>query len=489
MAAPGEATPAFEAGRPIVFRSATVVTVDAAGVLENSDVLVIDDRIAAVGPQLEVPDGAIEIDASGGILMPGMIDTHRHMWQSMMRGYGGDWALSQYFNFYYLNHGSVFRPEDIRAGNRLSALESVDTGVTTTVDWSHGLRTIEHAEAAVDALRSIPGRFVLAYGDYLGAPWEWSTSADLRSFAERTFSSADSLLTLELAFDVTGQPGFPEEAAFHAARDLGVRVSTHAGVWGATTDVAIDQMYDAGVMTDEVDYVHCATLAPSSYQKIAATGGSASVATESEQNAGQGYPSTWQLRKFGIPTSLSMDTSVWWGADFFSAMRATLSSDRSREHLEAQARDETVVANALRAEDVVRYATLGGARAIGMEDSLGSITVGKKADLVLVKNDESPAMTPVLNPYAHLVFQAGTADIHTVVIDGRVVKFAGTRIGLPLAPVRDEVAASVEHVRRSIGDAAWFEGMHPELPADEEIPNPYLYTGWDGGDQKVKAQA
>jgi cytosine/adenosine deaminase-related metal-dependent hydrolase len=487
MAAPAGA-PAFDAGRPLVFRSATVVTVDSAGVLENADVLVIDDLIAAVGHRLEVPEGTVEIDATGGILMPGMIDTHRHMWQSMMRGYGGDWALSQYFNFYYLNHGSVFRPDDIRAGNRLSALESVDTGVTTTLDWSHGLRTIEHAEAAVDALRSIPGRFVLGYGDYLGAPWEWSTSADFRSFAERTFSSSDSMLTLELAFDVIGQEGFPEEAAFRAARDLGVRVSTHAGVWGATTDVAIDQMYAAGVMTDEIDYVHCATLSQESYQKIAATGGSASVATESEQNAGQGYPSTWQLRKHGIPTSLSMDTSVWWGADFFSAMRATLSSDRSREHLEAQAKNETVVANALRAEDVVRYATIGGARAIGREDSLGSITVGKKADLVLVKNDESPAMTPILNPWAHLVFQAGTADIHTVVIDGRVVKYAGERIGLPLAPVRDEVAASVEHVRRSIGEEAWAEGMHPAIPAAEDIPNPYRYAEWDGTEQKVTAQ-
>ncbi|MET0304381.1 MAG: amidohydrolase family protein, partial [Microbacteriaceae bacterium] len=164
----------FTAGRPVVFRDATVITVDAAGVLRDADVLVEGDAISAIGPSLAVPDGTLEIDASGGILIPGMIDTHRHMWQTALRGYGGDWALSQYFVFYYLQHGEVFRPEDIYAGNLLSALESVDTGVTTTLDWSHALRTPDYADAALQAFDEIPGRFVLGYGNYLGAPWEWT---------------------------------------------------------------------------------------------------------------------------------------------------------------------------------------------------------------------------------------------------------------------------------------------------------------------------
>ena len=117
-----------------------------------------------------------------------------------------------------------------------------------------------------------------------------------------------------------------------------------------------------------------------SYQRIAASGGTASVSTESEQSAGQGYPPTWELRKHGIPVSLSMDTSVWWSADLFSAMRATLSADRSREHLEAHARGETVVNNQLRAEEVAHWATIGGARALGLDDKIGSLTPGKKAD-------------------------------------------------------------------------------------------------------------
>ncbi len=368
----------FTADRPFVFRNAIVITVDSPGVLDDADVLVRGETIEAVGPHLEVPEGTLEIDARGGILTPGFIDSHRHMWQTALRGYGGDWALSQYFVFYYLQWGQVFRPEDVYAGNLLSALESVDTGVTTTLDWSHGLRNPEYGEAALQAFREIPGRFVLGYGNYLGAPWEWANAPEFRRFVTDNFNAPNDMLGLQLAFDVPGAAEFPERGAFEAARELGLRVTTHAGVWGATTDTAITQMYDAGFMTPEICYVHASSLNEQSYQKIAATGGTVSVATESEQSAGQGYPSSWAIRRYGIPASISMDTSVWWSADFFSAMRATLSADRSRDHLEAHARNETIVANRLRAEDVVHMATMGGAKSLGMEDTIGSITPGQE---------------------------------------------------------------------------------------------------------------
>jgi hypothetical protein len=122
-------------------------------------------------------------------------------------------------------------------------------------------------------------------------------------------------------------------------------------------------MHEHGFMTPENIYVHAATLTEDSYNRIAASGGSVSVSTESEQSAGQGYPPTWQLRKHDIPVSLSMDTSVWWSGDLFCAMRSTLGADRSREHLEAHAKQETVTNHHLRAEQVVDWATRGGARA------------------------------------------------------------------------------------------------------------------------------
>ncbi|RSM88563.1 amidohydrolase [Kibdelosporangium aridum] len=478
----------MQPGRPILFRNGTVLSMDPAiGVIEGGDVLVRGQQIERVGRDLPAPDDAEIIDASGGILMPGMIDTHRHMWQTAMRGFGADWTLTQYFVFYYLNWGKIFRPEDIYAGNLLSAIESLDAGVTTTVDWSHGLRTPEHGDAAVEAFRAVPGRFVLAYGNLLGAPWEWSNSPEFRSFVDR--NSWDDMLGLQMAFDVTGDAAFPEKGAFEAARELDLRVTTHAGVWGATTDDSIALMWDNGFMTPKVTYVHASTLSPDSYHRIAASGGSVSIATESEQSAGQGYPTSWQLRKYGIPASLSMDTSVWWSGDLFSAMRATLSADRSREHLEAQNAGETVVHNSLRAEQVVEWATMGGARTLGLEDVIGSLTPGKKADVVLIKNDRSPVMFPILHPYGHVVFQAGRGDVHTVLVNGKVVKHQHELVGIDLAKARSAVTATVEFARREMGGQEWNACMNPEIPATDVIANPYTYTDYKGQGVAVRSDS
>jgi cytosine/adenosine deaminase-related metal-dependent hydrolase len=466
----------IEPGRPVVLRRGTVLTMnDAHDVLRDADVVVVGEQIAAVGTGLEVPDGTFEIDASNGIVMPGMIDTHRHLWQTAMRGYGADWTLTQYFVWNYLEHGRHFRPQDVRAGNTLAALEALEAGVTTVVDWSHGLQTPDHAEAAVEGLKSVPGRYVLAYGNIQQAPAEWSATPEFRSFVER--HRGGDLFDLQIAFDVTGDPSFPEKPAFEAARELGLPHTTHAGVWGATGDNSIKLMHESGFMGPENIYVHAASLSEDSYQRIAATGGSVSVSTESEQSAGQGYPPTWTIRRHGIPVSLSMDTSVWWSGDLFSAMRSTLSADRSREHLEAQRQGNTVTHSALRAAQVTEWATRGGAAALGRDD-LGRITPGAKADLVLIRNDDSPVSFPILNPYGHVVFQAQRGDVHTVLVDGRVVKSAHRLVDADLAAVRADVNATIDHLRSAIGEQEWAAGMNPDIPESKVLDNPYTYTDY-----------
>ncbi|MBF8189605.1 amidohydrolase family protein [Nonomuraea sp. K274] len=466
----------FAAGRPVVLRGGTVLPMDGRRVLTRTDVLVIGDRIAAVGPALETPGDAVEIDASGGVVMPGMIDTHRHMWQTAMRGYGADWTLTQYFVWFYLEHGKLFRPEDVHAGNTLAAIEALDAGVTTVVDWSHGLRTVDHADAAVDALESVPGRYVLAYGNIQQPPAEWTAAPEFRDFVSRRITGGD-MLGFQVAFDVLGDPAFPEKPAFEVARELGAAVTTHAGVWGATSDDGIKLMYDHGFMTPGTIYVHAASLSADSYHRIAATGGSVSVSTESEQSAGQGYPPTWAIRAHGIPVSLSMDTSVWWSGDLFSAMRATLGADRSREHLEAQTKGDTITHSGLRADRVVEWATRGGARALGRDD-LGVIEPGRKADLVLIKNDHSPVSFPLLNPFGHVAFQAQRGDVHTVLVDGRVVKHEHRLVGVDLAAARRDIESTIEHLRSSMGEQAWQQGMNPDIPATKILDNPYTYTDY-----------
>jgi len=347
------------------------------------------------------------------------------------------------------------------------------------VDWSHGLQTVGHAEAAVDALHTIPGRYVLAYGNIQQAPWEWSASADFQAFARRVLD--DDRLGFQMAFDVTGDPAFPEKAAYEVARELGAPVTTHAGVWGATNDDGIRLAHEAGFLDASSIFVHAATLSADSYHRIAATGGSVSVSTESEQSAGQGYPPTWALRAHNIPVSLSMDTSVWWSGDLFSAMRTTLGADRSREHFEAHQKGDTVTHCSLRAEHVVDWATRGGAAALGRSADLGSLEPGKKADVVLLKNDASPVSFPVLNPYGHVAFQAQRGDVHTVLVDGRVVKDEHRLVGVDLAAIRREVEGTVEHLRATLGEEAWAKGMNPDVPATKVLDNPYTYTDYASG--------
>ena len=260
-------------------------------------------------------------------------------------------------------------------------------------------------------------------------------------------------------------------------------MTTHAGVWGATNDDGIRLMHEHDFMAPGHIYVHAATLTEDSYHRIAATGGSVSVSTESEQSAGQGYPPTWQLRKHDIPVSLSMDTSVWWSGDLFCAMRSTLGADRSREHLEAHAKQETVTNHHLRAEQVVDWATRGGSKALGRDGEIGSLEEGKKADVVLVKNEHSPVMFPMLHPYGHVAFQAQRGDVHTVLVDGRVVKHEGRLVGIDLAAARRAVEETVEFAQRELGDDVWTSGMHPEIPrgGDPREPVPVHRVGRRGG--------
>ena len=248
-------------------------------------------------------------------------------------------------------------------------------------------------------------------------------------------------------------------------------------------------MFENDFMAPGTIYVHAATLDSDSYNRIAATGGSVSVSTDSEQSCGQGYPPTWVLRSHDIPVSLSMDTSVWWSGDLFTTMRSTLGADRSREHFEAHAKGDTVTNCHLRADQVVEWATRGGAAALGLGDKIGSLEPGKKADVVLIKNDASPVMFPMLNAYGHAAFQAQRGDVHTVVVNGRVVKHEHRLLDVDLSAVRHTVAQTVEHLQAELGPEAWQQGMNPDIPETKILDNPYTYTDFRTADTHRSAAA
>jgi 5-methylthioadenosine/S-adenosylhomocysteine deaminase len=255
-------------------------------------------------------------------------------------------------------------------------------------------------------------------------------------------------------------------------------VTTHAGVWGATNDDGIRLMHENGFMNPETVYVHAATLSDDSYQRIAATGGSVSLSTESELSCGQGYPPSWILRKYGIPVSLSVDTSVWFSSDLFSAMRSTLGADRGWEHMRAHEKGETVTHSHLRAEHVVDWATRGGAESLGMGSYVGSLEPGKRADVVLIKNDNSPSMFPIVNPNGHIALQASRGDVHSVLVNGKLAKYNGQLLGNEVATVKRDVEATVEYLQGELGAPLWEQGMNPDAPEAKMLDNPYTYTDY-----------
>ena len=471
----------IEAGRPVVLRGGTVLTMnDAHEVLHGADVLVVGEQIAGVGPSLEVPDGTVEIDASDGIVMPGMIDTHRHMWQTALRGYGADWTLAQYFVFFYLEWGKVFRPQDIHAGNLLSAIESLDAGVTTTVDWSHGLQTVDHAEAAVDALQAVPGRFVLAYGNLQQGPWEWSASKDFRAFVERRFGSRDDMLGFQMAFDVTGDPEFPEKAAFEVARELGVPVTTHAGVWGATNDDGIRLMHEHGCMEPGA---RLRARRDADRGLLPPDRGHAAAPCRSRPSPSRA-PARATRRPGSCASTTSRSRSRWTracgGAATCSARCARRSAPTARastwRRTPSRRRSPTTTCGPSRSSTGRRAAA---PRRSGWTTASAALEPGKKADVVLVKNEHSPVMFPVLHPYGHVAFQAQRADVHTVIVNGRVVKRDGRLVGIDLAAARRAIDETVDVRAADDRRRAWKAGMHPEIPETRILTNPYQYTKWD----------
>jgi 5-methylthioadenosine/S-adenosylhomocysteine deaminase len=170
----------------------------------------------------------------------------------------------------------------------------------------------------------------------------------------------------------------------------------------------------------------------------------------------------------------------------FAAMRQTLNADRIREHHEAHLKGETITNLSARAQHAVEWATRGGAKALGWDSRIGSLEAGKKADVVLIKNDDSPVMFPILNPYGHVAFQTQRGDVDTVMVDGRIVKRDRKLVGVDLGAARRNVEATVDYLIGAMGREAWDKGMYPDIPETKIQENPYTYTDWDAGSAQWK---
>lgn len=454
-----------------LLRGGWVLTLDnELGELPRADVLVEGGLISAVGLELPADDADV-IDARGMIVLPGFVDTHRHAWQSLARGAGVDWTLAAYFQAVRGMLGENYRPQDLYTANLLGIVEALDSGITTMLDWSHLINSPEHADAAVAGLEASGARAVFAYGnsnaEWGSLPNPTFTSEDIRRVRSEHFSSADQLVTMALA---ARGPQFStiEATSFdwQLARDLGLRITTHVGdgLWGIRSH-PIRQLHERGLLGPDTTYVHCNTLSEQELHWIADSGGTASLSPEIEMNMGHGFPATGKLLGVGLRPSLSIDVVTTVVGNMFGAMRAALAAERALNHQRTLDAGIDPTELWLSAEDVLAFATLEGARALGLEAKIGSLTPGKQADIIVI-DTRGPHMFPLNDAVNAVVAFAQPHDVRTVLVGGKVVKRDGRLVDIDLARLRSDADAARDYLFQQSGVTLgedWFSTVKAQV--------------------------
>lgn len=443
--------------RPILIKGGTVLTLDRQlGDFEEADVLIEGGKITAVRPRITAPNAEV-IDASRMIVIPGFVDTHRHMWQGILRNILPDASLGEYFRDVFGKFGIAYRPQDVYAGNLVSALGAIDLGVTTVLDWSHVQNTPEHTDAAIQALRDSGVRAVFAYGyPQVGLPPQWwrkkdhQYPGDIRRLRKQYFSSDDQLLTLALA-----GVSFPIDVAastWKVARDVGARITVHVGVGRFGRRADVQKLGEVKALAADTTYIHACTLSDAEWKLIADTGGTISLAGYVEMMMGHGTPPVQKALDMGIRPSLSVDVETSVPSDFFTQMRTILALQRNGVWAR-ELRDEKNLPPLLKSRDVLEFATIEGARANGLDSKIGTLTPGKAADIILLRTDRLNVL-PVNNATGAVVTSMDGSNVDTVLIGGKIMKRNGRLVGVDMGRVsrlaheaRDRVMARAGYPR------------------------------------------
>ena len=416
----------------------------AVGDLPGGEVLIEDERIGAVGERIEAP-GAEVLDARGMLVLPGFVDTHRHTWQAVLRGIGADWTFPEYRAAMHGRLRPVYEPEDVYVGTLLGRLEALHSGITTLLDWCHCTDAAANGDAALDALREVPGRSVFCY-----CP-EIASAEPIRGELARMrcrVPDDDGLVTMALG--LRGPQAMSVEstvADVTAARELGLRVSVHVHVPSGATEGRrpVAALRELGLLDERTTFVHCNGLDDDELAMLADAGCSVSISPDVELKMGFGWPETGRMLAAGIRPTLSIDDCASAGGDMFSTMRTALSVQRGLDT--AQGRPPS-----LTARDVVEFATVDGACAVGLGDKVGSITPGKQADLVLLRTDDV-TFFPVNHPLGSVVSAGHPGLVDTVFVAGKVVKRGGALVGVDLGELRERALRSRARIAAAAGTA------------------------------------
>jgi 5-methylthioadenosine/S-adenosylhomocysteine deaminase len=444
----------------LLIRGGHVLSMDpAVGDLPRGDVLIEDDRIVDVGTDLGAD--AEVIDAAGHIVIPGFIDSHRHTWETAIRACAPDATLDDYFVEVLDTFAPVYRAEDVYASNLAGALECLNAGITTLVDWSHINNTPEHPDAGIRGLQESGIRAQYAYGSAnLSLADYWFNSSivipgdDVRRIRETYFSSDDGLLTMALA---TRGPGFCQDDVVREewalARDLGIPITVHVAMGRVAGRFAmVSQLQRLDLLGPDTTYIHCCYFSEDEWRLVRDTGGTISVAAQVELQMGHGWPPLMKSVAYGMPPSLSIDVVTTVPGDMFTQMRAGFAGERARTNAIAWEADTPVPATMLTARDMLAMATVNGAKVAGLEGKVGTLTPGKKADVVLI-DAEAINVTPYHDATAAVVLCADVSNVTDVIVNGVVRKRDG-RLTADVAAARRAVEQSRERLVDAVAKRA-----------------------------------
>ena len=450
-----------------LIKGGIVLTQDPAlGELPKADVLIEDGRIAAVGPDLSA-DGAKVIDASGDIVIPGFIDTHRHTWETSIRTCAPDYPLIAYFGNILDKFAPHYRPDDVYAANLWGSLECLNAGITTLVDWSHIMNTPDHADAAIKGLQDAGLRSVFAYGfgntslvdwwfgpDYTGSVLT-SDGPEARRLRSQYFSSDDGLITMALA---TRGPNFckPEVVRhdWELAKELDLNITVHVAMdrFGYTK-MQVTGLRDMDLLLPDTTYVHGSHFTDEEWALVRDSGGNVSFAPQIEVQMGHGWAPAVKALEYGIPIGLSSDVATTASSDQFTQMHAIFGTERGRKHQEAWEADlDGLQASPglITSRQVLEWATLGGAKVAGIAHKTGSLTPGKQADVVII-DTKAVNVAPVIDPVGAVVCAADISNVRTVLVGGEIVK-DDFRLVASLDGPRQGVEASKDYLIGKFGD-------------------------------------
>jgi 5-methylthioadenosine/S-adenosylhomocysteine deaminase len=440
-----------------LFRGGAVLTLDPQlGDFARGDVLVEGARIAAVGPHLEV-DGAEIVDARDAIVLPGLVDAHRHAWQGALRRLMPNVdSLDAYVEAIHYTLAKAYRPEDMHTGNLLTALSCLDAGTTTIIDASHNARSPEHTDACLDALGEAGIRALHMPGRPLAGRWAEHWPDDMERLKRDRFASSDQLLTLGLFCD-------PDPALFSVARRLQLRTLTEfLGPMASLLDAV------KPLLGPETVFNHCTSLPEETWRAFADAGVRVTVDPRSDaQYALGGGVFAWQeATDHGLRPGIGTDLETAYGGDMLTEMRLAFSLQRAVAQSRRYAGDEHAPAP-VTVQEILTAATIDGARCAGLDDRIGSLTPGKQADLIMIRTDDI-SLFPSNNAIGTVVHAAERRQVDTVMVAGSFRKRNGQLLDVDFQRVRRAAEESLSHIFREGGyDPDRLEARFPELRGEK----------------------